>query len=424
VVQSASERVAQSEAALGTIAPRPSEPAPRAADFIAAARRAAQQAAAEKAAETPQARAVGMMKELGSNIGKSKRSLLIGLLAILLVVVGTMRFGDVLFPAFFSQEQPAPARTSPAATPSPTPAPVETPAPATPPPPPVDAPNPNRSALPMDPTLATVPPAGIVGPSSPAFTDADPRDVTGTVAVTTTTVPKPGAVAFRPKELPASIGNLALRNAALAGDSVASFEIASRYFDGRGIEANVAEALRWFELARVAGSPPAAYRLGNIYEKGLGVTKNLAEARRYYVLAAEAGHIKATHNLAVLYAEGIDGKPDFKSAARWFRMAADRGLRDSQYNLGVLYARGLGLEQNLAESYRWFALAALQGDTDAAKKQEDVANRLDAQSLIAAKLAVHAWKAAAVDEAANNVRLKPEWEKAEISPVKKRPAKN
>jgi localization factor PodJL len=103
-------------------------------------------------------------------------------------------------------------------------------------------------------------------------------------------------------------------------------------------------------------------------------------------------------------------------------MAADRGVADSQYNLGVLYARGLGVEANLAESYRWFALAANQGDTDAAKKRDDVAKRLDVQTLVAAKLAVQTWAAAPIEAAANEVRLKPEWDKAEV-PARKRSVK-
>src|SRR4029077_7744575 len=78
----------------------------------------------------------------------------------------------------------------------------------------------------------------------------------------------------------------------------------------------------------------------------------------------------------------------YKSAAQWFRKAADRGIADSQYNLGILYARGIGVEQNLAESFKWFSLAAAQGDTDASHKRDDIAKRLDAQSLAAAKLAI------------------------------------
>jgi hypothetical protein len=49
---------------------------------------------------------------------------------------------------------------------------------------------------------------------------------------------------------------------------------------------------------------------------------------------------------------------------------------------------GIGVEQNLAESYKWFSLAAAQGDADSGRKRDDVAKRLDPQSLAAAKLAI------------------------------------
>ncbi len=80
--------------------------------------------------------------------------------------------------------------------------------------------------------------------------------------------------------------------------------------------------------------------------------------------------------------------PTTRAASQWFRKAADRGVADSQFNLGILYARGIGVEQNLAESFKWFSLAAAQGDSDAAHKRDDIAQRLDAQSLAAAKLAI------------------------------------
>jgi localization factor PodJL len=216
-------------------------------------------------------------------------------------------------------------------------------------------------------------------------------------------------------ELPASIGTTGLRMAALAGDPAATYEIGTRWFEGRGVAASTAEAKKWFEASYAQGSLPAAYRLGNIYEKGFGIPKDLAEARRYYTIAAEGGNVKAMHNLAVIAAEGGDGKPDYKLAARWFRMAADHDVRDSQFNLGVLYARGYGVEKNLAESYRWFALAGAHGDTDAIQKRDDVAKHLDPQALATVKDAVRDWKPVPVDEAANEVKPRPEWEKA-VSP--------
>src|SRR5205807_3257752 len=138
----------------------------------------------------------------------------------------------------------------------------------------------------------------------------------------------------------------------------------------------------------------------------------LEAARRLYLVAANAGHAKAMHNLAVLYAEGADGKPEYQSAAYWFRRAADYGVTDSQYNLGILYARGIGVEANLAESYKWFALAAQRGDKDANKKRDDVAARLDAQSLAAARAVVQSFTAES--QPAEAVEVKPPpggWEK-------------
>ena len=133
---------------------------------------------------------------------------------------------------------------------------------------------------------------------------------------------------------------------------------------------------------------PAIFRLGTFYEKGLSVKRDVDIARRYYLQAAERGNAKAMHNLAVLDADGGGKGANYKSASQWFRKAADRGVADSQFNLGILYARGIGVEQNLAESYKWFSLAAAQGDADSGRKRDDIAKRLDAQSLAAARLAI------------------------------------
>jgi localization factor PodJL len=405
--QSAAQRIAQSEAALGGIVSKLPESSTRTSDFIAAARRAAQAAAAE---QNSPASAQKDAKTKAPGKPSRARALFIGLMAMILLF-GAMRFSGIWMPIFFHTEPPAPAAGSSEMEP----APVE-----------------KRSAAPsdQDPAIASAPPSGVVG-SAPASSllakpETDPEPTGSIKEEKPANAPMQSALApaRTPVELPGSIGTLALRTAAMAADPVAAYEVGSRWFEGRGVQTNTVEARRWFEIALSHGSTPAAYRLGNIYEKGYGTAKNGTEARRYYTIAAEAGHAKAMHNLAVLYSEGTDGKPDYKTAARWFRMAADRNVRDSQYNLGVLYARGFGVDQNMAESFRWFALAANQGDTDAAKKRDDVASHLDAQSLTAAKLAVQTWSATPLDDAANNTRLKPEWEKAEAAAPRKRTVKN
>jgi localization factor PodJL len=111
------------------------------------------------------------------------------------------------------------------------------------------------------------------------------------------------------------------------------------------------------------------------------------------------------HNLAVLDADGGGKGANYKNASQWFRKAADRGVADSQFNLGILYARGIGVEQNLAESFKWFSLAAAQGDADAVRKRDDIAKRLDAQSLAAAKLAIQTFTAEPQPDDAVNVAV-------------------
>jgi localization factor PodJL len=192
---------------------------------------------------------------------------------------------------------------------------------------------------------------------------------------------------------PAPIAGTALQAALAAGNPAAAYEMGCRYAEGRGMAANLGQAALWFDRAAKAGSIPALFRLAALYEKGDGLKKNLQEARQLYIAAAEKGHAKAMHNLAVLYTEGVDGKPNYTVAAQWFSKAASYAIPDSQYNLGVLYARGIGVELNLTESYKWFALAAAQGDRDAAQKRDDVAARLDAPSLEAARLAVQTFVA-------------------------------
>jgi len=203
-------------------------------------------------------------------------------------------------------------------------------------------------------------------------------------------------------ELPATAGSAGQRKAALAGDARAVYQIAAQAADGPG-NRDPKLALRLFERAAVAGLGPAQFRLGNMFEKGIGTNRDPALAKVWYGRAAERGNAKAMHNLAVLYAEGAGGKPDYATATEWFRRAAEYGVRDSQYNLAILLGRGLGAPADLGQSYRWFAIAAAQGDEDAGRKRDEVASRLPAGDLAAAKAAAESWKPKPLEASANEV---------------------
>lgn len=412
-VATPSERIAASESAISGIAAAPKEPV-SSSSFIAAARRAAQAAAAQpekptRGAKAGADRSKDKGKDGGSTITSKIRSLLVGA-SVVVIVLGTFKMAMNLLegsapPAPQAMEntssQPAPQAPPPAIETKPATPEQVTPSMTSPTPigrqsqnnaAPAPAANPGSSAL------VEIPPAPAAAPPAPAASS----DVTG--ALSGTSRAKLGHIQVPPSEkLPDGIGGPGLRTAAMRGDATAAYEIGLRFAEGKGVATNYDEAAKWYDRAAQAGVVPATFRLGTLYEKGLGVKKDADIARRYYTQAAERGNAKAMHNLAVLDADGGGRGANYKSAAQWFRKAADRGVADSQFNLGILYARGIGVEQNLAESYKWFSLAAAQGDGDASGKRDDVAKRLDPQSLAAAKLAIQTFSAEPQPDDAVNV---------------------
>lgn len=219
-----------------------------------------------------------------------------------------------------------------------------------------------------------------------------------------------------------AVGSSKLRTAAAQGNPSALLEVGNRYAEGKGVGRDVNEAIVWFTRAANLGSAAAQYRLGSFYEKGYGVNKDLKQAVSWYEKSAIAGNRKSMHNLAVLYAEGYQGKPNFELSMKWFREGAERGLADSQYNLGVIYARGLGVKQDLVEAYKWFAIAAEAGDSEALKKRDEIAAKMDPKMVHWAKSAVRLFQPKELDAIANDGQSPLEtWDEtpsAKISAVK------
>lgn len=399
-VATPSERIAASESAISEIPAAGPREHVSTSSFIAAARRAAQAAAAappgdKAAARGPLKGAAGDKAKEPSTITSKIRSLLVGA-SVVVIVLGTFKMAMTLLDdgaappmsAIESSNEPAPSLQAPAddaAKPA-------MPAPAMPSmtsPTPIGRQSFNGSAPgATDGTASVAIPQAV---TAPAASPISAGDITGAIPAqpATPTGRKLMQVQVPPSErLPEAIGGPVLRAAALKGDPTAAYEIGVRFAEGKGVAANFDEAAKWYDRAAQAGVVPAIFRLGTLYEKGLSVKKDVDIARRYYMQAAERGNAKAMHNLAVLDADGGGKGANYKNASQWFRKAADRGVADSQFNLGILYARGIGVEQNLAESFKWFSLAAAQGDADAVRKRDDIAKRLDAQSLAAAKLAI------------------------------------
>ncbi len=350
------------------------------ANFIAAARRAAQMAtdetqAARAAAKAAPADAAEKPKSL---LETRKKPILIGLAALLLAVIAM----NVLTRT--TSAPPAPAVKVEEKVSS-------------------IAPPPATAPITIPQTSAPAPLPQTAAPAAPAQVDPSP---TGSIPSPADATPAPQPPQISPPvsiDLPAAISAPTLRAAALRGDPAAAYEVGVRLFDGRGVSRDPKLALKWFERAAGEGLAPAQFRVGNMYEKGLGAARDARLAKQWYLKAADKGNAKALHNLGVMIAEGGDGKPDYSAAADYFSKAAKLGVRDSQYNIAILLARGLGVPQSMGEAYTWLTIAAAQGDDEAAKKRDEIGARLSPDELAGAKAAAQAFKPTPNDRFANDV---------------------
>ncbi|PYE29265.1 localization factor PodJL [Rhizobium sp. PP-CC-3A-592] len=381
-------------------------------DFIAAARRAAQQAAQEVDTGNRIAARPGAAP---SALARHRRPILMAVGAVLLAIlsyplVSTLMKHEQAAAPVTTIETPAVTETAPADAASDIPSDAA-PALAAP----TSEPAPQASDEGVTPLSSLQPQGEATGGESAAASQPEPQatapaaeNAPAETPVAQASVAEAPASAA-PVDVPAEIVPAALADAARAGDPKAYFEIGAVYTEGRGVKADFAKAAEWYQRAADAGVVPAQYRLGSLYEKGTGVPRDPARARALYQQAAESGNANAMHNLAVMLAGGSGANPDFTLASMWFAKAADLGLRDSQFNLAILYARGNGVAKDLAESYKWFSVAAADGDTDAAQKRDQVEKELSPDQLTAAKAKVAAWKPATLDPKGNDTTVPDTW---------------
>ena len=236
--RSPAERIAASEAAL---APLKREAAPEItgkANFIAAARRAAQAAANEgNPVEGPREERTSdetPTSLIGRFLANRRRALMVGV-SLLLVLYGAIQIAG-MFASDRSAERPAPT-SSQALPPEPrkvaepvAPAPAAVPEPA--------APAPSRQSS-TETLIAPTPTPNLMTPTPSAETTGSipgPLAIAAPAAQLAAPTAAPQASADK---LPPGIGGPALRAAAATGNPAAEYEIAVRFSEGRGVPPGV-----------------------------------------------------------------------------------------------------------------------------------------------------------------------------------------
>eukprot|EP01098_Paradermamoeba_levis_P007279 TRINITY_DN3004_c0_g1_i1.p1 TRINITY_DN3004_c0_g1~~TRINITY_DN3004_c0_g1_i1.p1 ORF type:complete len:400 (-),score=114.36 TRINITY_DN3004_c0_g1_i1:6-1172(-) len=108
-------------------------------------------------------------------------------------------------------------------------------------------------------------------------------------------------------------------------NEMCKYELACCYFEGKGIQKNLATALFWFQQVNVP-LPQVGYHVGQIYFEGPEgySTRNIKLAIESWNQAFELGSAQAAYSLGELYLKGDDGvEPDIFSASHYFQRAKE-----------------------------------------------------------------------------------------------------
>lgn len=89
--------------------------------------------------------------------------------------------------------------------------------------------------------------------------------------------------------------------AAEAGDAYGQFLAGRMYYNGHGVDQDMAEAFKWYEMAAAQDQPDAVAYLGHIHAEGFGVvTPSIRRGREYLQRAVKLGEKKAVKELEEL----------------------------------------------------------------------------------------------------------------------------
>ena len=141
------------------------------------------------------------------------------------------------------------------------------------------------------------------------------------------------------------------------GDMDSQFSLGVLHLQGRGVQQDYAQALKWFKKAAAQNMPQAQSNLAVFYLNGWGgARRNPQKAFELSRKAALQGFADAQLNLSRFYREGIGVKKNLKEASKWLKKAALQGHAHAQMNLGVEKHRA----QDYKEARKWFERSAEQ----------------------------------------------------------------
>ncbi len=168
------------------------------------------------------------------------------------------------------------------------------------------------------------------------------------------------------------------KKAAQQGYVEAQEELASMYFEGRGVAQDYSEALRlWRDIYTYqlddASFTPGYYKLkiAECYQhlekwiEALDWYMDLADDEKEYAL------IQASIGDCYMHLE------QYEEAFSWYKKAAEQDSMYAQRLTGIFYCYGYGVEQDINEGVNWLKKASSQGDEIATSLLQSIRNHVD-----------------------------------------------
>jgi len=148
---------------------------------------------------------------------------------------------------------------------------------------------------------------------------------------------------------------------AKSGDVSAQLSLALKYRDGKGVEKDGAEAMRWGHMAADKGNADAMDFVGFMYLRGASVEQNSEIAVGYFKAGAEKS-AAAAWNLGQCYFAAGGVPQDVPKALELWKKAAVKGHGRAASTAAMAYLSGEGIEPDARQARKLAERAAELND--------------------------------------------------------------
>jgi TPR repeat protein len=138
------------------------------------------------------------------------------------------------------------------------------------------------------------------------------------------------------------------------GNALARYDVGWMYDNGRGVEVDIREALKWYELSARGYYLKAYTNLTAICHDTGDYERMLSWTRRYM----ELDEPRAFMRMGSYLMEGCGVEKNVQKGLEYIEKAAERDDSLAYYELGRLYGTGEGVEVDLEKSFRYMSEAA------------------------------------------------------------------